>query len=127
MKSGKSQMNQDEKKILLPQDKLIILLSFHKDFSKVMTLSSLIEQIASINNIFKKNFLSLSYLINKKNRNNEISLYNNNNPQKVSNDFFSFLSKAIICFPSKDNYSYDFFMSQIKNVASVILILNQLY
>ena len=74
MKSGKSHYNQEEKKILLPQDKLIILLSFHKDFSKVITLASLIEQIASINNIFKKNFLSLSYLINKKNRNNEISL-----------------------------------------------------
>ena len=119
MKSGKNQMNLEDKKILLPQDKLIILLSFHKDFSKVMTLSSLIEQIASINNIFKKNFLSLSYLINKKNRNNEVSLYNSNIPQKVSNDFFSFLSKAIICFPSKDNYSYDFFMSQIKNITSV--------
>ena len=59
MKSGKTLENsQEDKKILLPQEKLSILLSFHKDFSKVLTLSSLIEDICLINPIFKKSCLS---------------------------------------------------------------------
>ena len=118
MKSGKTHYNQEDKKILLPQDKLIILLSFHKDFSKVITLASLIEEIASINNVFKKNFLSLSYLISNNKKNNENNIYNNSQ-SKVSNAFFSFCSKAIICFPVVDNYSYDFFMNQIKTINAV--------
>ena len=120
MKSGKIHYNQEDKKILFPHDKLIILLSFHKDFSKVITLSSLIEQIASINNVFKKNILNLHCLINSKKSSNEINIYNNNNNTiKVNNDFFSFCSKAIICFPANDNYSYDCFMNQIKTINSV--------
>ena len=115
MKSGKSHDNQEDKKILLPQDKLTILLSFHKDFSKVLTISSLIEEISKINSVFKKNFLNINYLINNNYSTNNI---NNSNPPK-SNDFLSFCKKAIVCFPVIDNYSYDFFMNQIKKTNSI--------
>ena len=115
MKSGKSHDNQEDKKILLPQDKLTILLSFHKDFSKVLTISSLIEEISKINSVFKKNFLNINYLINNNYSTNNI---NNSNPPK-SNDFLSFCKKTIVCFPVIDNYSYDFFMNQIKKTNSI--------
>ena len=115
MKSGKyHDESQEDKKILLPQEKLTILLSFHKDFSKVMTISSLIEYICSINPIFKKNCLNINYLI-KNTYNNEKNINNYEYP-KTSTNFFNFCSKAIICFPILDNYSYDFFMNQIKNI-----------
>ena len=124
MKGGEKYDNQEDKKVLLPHHKLSILLSFNKEFSKVITLSSLIEEICKINNVFKKNFINISNLIGI----GEINMHKNN-LSKVIKDFLSFYSKTIICFSI--NYSYDSFMNQIQNINfieinSEITILNLL-
>ena len=108
MKGGPSTNNKEEKNVLQPHHKLSILLSFHKDFSKVMTISSLIEEICSINPIFKKNVLSTGNYrdVNNKDINNK----------KIRNEFLSFCSKAIICFSMKDNISYEHFINQVQNI-----------
>ena len=108
MKGGPSGNNKEDNSVLQPHHKLSILLSFHKDFSKVMTLSSLIEDICYINPVFKKNVLNIGNLIdinNKEHMNN-----------KTKNDFLSFCSKTIICFSQKENISFDYFMNQIQNI-----------
>jgi len=108
MKGGSSGNNKEDNNVLQPHHKLSILLSFHKDFSKVMTLSSLIEDICSINPIFKKNVLNMGNLIDINNK-DHINI-------KTKNDFLSFCSKTIICFSQKENISFDYFLNQIQNI-----------
>ena len=117
MKSGINHSNQEEKKVLLPHHKLSILLSFHKEFSKVITISSLIEEIGSASHTFKKNFLNISNLINYNNSNDNNNFISNSS--KANNDFSSFCEKTIVCFSTKENYSYDSFINQISNINSI--------
>ena len=111
MKGGPSNNGKEDNSVLQPYHKLSILLSFHKDFSKVMTLSSLIEEICSLNQVFKKNVLNVGNLIDINHKDNTY--------KKPINDFRSFCSKTIICFQTKDNISYDFFLNQVQNINCV--------
>ena len=111
MKGGPSGNNKEVNNVLQPHHKLSILLSFHKDFSKVMTLSSLIEDICSINIVFKKNVLNLGNIIDINHKDN----LNN----KSKNEFRSFCAKTIICFSQKENINFDYFMNQIQNINCV--------
>ena len=108
MKGGSSGNNKEDNNVLQPHHKLSILLSFHKDFSKVMTLTSLIEEICSVNQLFKKNVLNIGNVIDINHKDHI------NNKQK--NDFLSFCSKTIICFSQKENISFDYFLNQIQNI-----------
>ena len=111
MKSGLSGNNRGDNNVLQPHHKLSILLSFHKDFSKVMTLSSLIEEICSVNQVLKRNVLNSGNLIDINHKDNL------NSKEKI--EFRSFLAKTIICFAQKDNISFDYFMNQIQNINCV--------
>ena len=108
MKGGPSGHIKEDNNVLQPHHKLSILLSFHKDFSKVMTLTSLIEEICSVNPLFKKNVLNIGNVIDINHKDHI------NNKQK--NDFLSFCNKTIICFSQKDNISYEYFINQIQNI-----------
>ena len=111
MKGGPLGIKKEDASILQPHQKLTILLSFHKDFSKVMTLSSLIEEICSINQVFKKNVLNVGNLIDINHKDNGLD--------KPKNELLSFCSKTIICFSAKDNISYDYFLNQVQNINCV--------
>ena len=106
MKGGPSGHIKEDNNVLQPHHKLSILLSFHKDFSKVMTLTSLIEEICSVNPLFKKNVLNIGNVIDINHKDHI------NNKQK--NDFLSFCNKTIICFSQKDNISYEYRSKIIK-------------
>ena len=107
MKGGPSGTKKEDTSVLQPHQKLTILLSFHKEFSKVMTLSTLFEEICSINPVFKKNVLNIGNLIDINHKDNGLD--------KPKNEFLSFCSKTIICFSAKDNISYEYFLNQTRN------------
>ena len=111
MKGGPSGTKKEDTSVLQPHQKLTILLSFHKEFSKVMTLSTLFEEICSINPVFKKNVLNIGNLIDINHKDNGLD--------KPKNEFLSFCSKTIICFSAKDNISYDYFLNQVQNINCV--------
>ena len=91
-----------------PHKKLSILYSFHKEFSKVMSLSTLFEEIYSINPAFKKIVLNVGIIIDINHKDNKFD--------KPKNEFLLFYSKTIIYFSIKDNISYDYFSNQIQNI-----------
>ena len=84
------------------ENSLIILLSCNKEYSYVTTIYSLLEQIASINPLFKANI-------------NEVSRLN----IKENDTLFESFSKTIVCFSSDPNYNYELFLSQLKMVDNI--------
>ena len=81
---------------------LIILLSCNKEYSYVTTIDSLLQQIASINPVFKANI-------------NEVSRLN----IKENDTLLESFSKTIVCFSSEPNYNYELFLSQLKMVDNI--------
>ena len=84
------------------ENSLIILLSCNKEYSYVTTIYSLLEQIASINPLFKANI-------------NEVSRLN----IKENDTLLESFSKTIVCFSSEPNYNYELFLSQLKMVDNI--------
>ena len=73
-----------------------------------MSLSTLFEEIYSINPAFKKIVLNVGIIIDINHKDNKFD--------KPKNEFLLFYSKTIIYFSIKDNISYDYFSNQIQNI-----------
>ena len=73
-----------------------------------MSLSTLFEEIYSINPAFKKIVLNVGIIIDINHKDNKFD--------KPKNEFLLFYSKTIIYFSIKDNISYDCFSNQIQNI-----------
>ena len=122
MKGGEIPSENETPTNTFPYHKLSELLSYHKEFSKVFLLSSLLDNIKTLKPLFKNNYENI------------ISLIKSNEKTKskyLIDDFDLFCSKSIICFPAKDEFNYKSFLTQINNISSIdinteITILNLL-
>ena len=78
---------------------LSLLLSCNPKYSRVLSLSTLLEEISSINLLLKHNIQYITAL-----------------NQKDSSSFSEFLSKTILCFNSTSQIDYNSFLSQVQSI-----------
>ena len=78
---------------------LSLLLSCNPKYSRVLSLSTLLEEISSLNLLLKNNIQYITAL-----------------NQKDSFSFSDFLSKTILCFSSTPQIDYNSFLSQVQSI-----------
>ena len=80
---------------------LSLLLSCNPKYSRVLSLSTLLEEISSINLLLKHNIQYITAL---------------NHNDSTSSSFNDFLSKTILCFNSTPQIDYNAFLSQVQSI-----------